>query len=284
MASFTLSWRDALGTVTPLDGSTGILVTRGPVGLDLPTPQLTVDDYVAFDGGALVNRRHGPRTIAFPIYARHSTRVQTLVAQLATMFAAPGSLIRTDTNGDVRTLRSVVYEAGLSGDLSTPASPNWRRMGPAQFTVLDPWWYGDSVTQVLPLSSATAFNAAIPFNSAIPFNGGASVSVTNPGSTGVDAHPVITVVGPASEVTISCNGSSWQTAAALTSSDVLVVDSRPGTRGPSLNGGGIDWSLLTQASRVWTLPAGTVPIVVGAVGSSGATSVTMAWESRYATP
>lgn len=280
MSSFTLTWRAADGTETPLDGSTGILVTRGPVGFDLPTPTLTIDNFVSADGAAFISQRRGPRLLAFPMFLR-ATRVQSLVAQLFTMFARPGTLIWSDST-NTRELRGVVYEGGLGGDLSVPASPSWRRIGPAQMLALDPWWYGAEESQTLSIAAPTAFNAAVAFSAAIPFNGGASASVAVTGD--VDAYPVITVYGPADEVTVGCGGLEWQTDVVLSSGDVMTIDARPGSRGPRLNGGGVDWSLLTESSRLWPLPADTTSVVVGTVGSTGATAVSMTWEPRYATP
>lgn len=276
-AAVELTWIDSAGTETVWTAANGYTLLQDPAGLYVPANAVIVEDWVHFDGASLVGARRPSRSIVVPLEVTHPTRVMARVAELATMLAAPGSL-RWDDGTNTRTLRSVIYEGGLA-DLGDPTQDGLAVS--VGLLALDPWWYGDPVTQVLPVVAPTAFNAAVLFNAVLPFNGGASAPVTN---QGVEAFPVITITGPADEVTIGCAGATWQTAQALSATDVLVVDSRPGSRGPRLNGTGVDWSLLTEASRLWPLPSGTSSIIVGTVGSTGATTVTMVWDPRFPTP
>lgn len=277
-ASPVLTWTAADGTVTVLDGSAGIWWRKGPIGLQAPPPTNIIDDYTSFDGGVLVNRRRGVRGFVLPIYLKHATRVQTLMSQLATILQGPGKLQYSDGT-DTRELRQVIYEAGIDG---SGTANKLQRLLAVSMLALDPWWYGPANSQALSTAAATAFDAAISFDAAIPFDGGAAVGVTVVGDT--DAYPVITVQGPATSLVGTCNGLTWALAVTLGASDVLVVDHRPGSRGPRLNGGGVDWSLLIEASRLWTLPAGVASVIVGIAGTSGATSIVMSWEPRYLTP
>lgn len=277
-ASPVLTWVDANGASTVLDGSAGIYWGKGPIGLQAPGPSNIIDDYTTFDGGVLVNRRRSTRGFVLPIYLKHATRVQTLMSQLATMLQGPGKLQYADGT-DTRELRQVIYEAGIDG---SGTANKLQRLLAVSMLALDPWWYGPANSQALSTSAVTAFDAAIAFDSAIPFDGGVGAGVTVLGDA--EAYPVITVQGPATSLTVSCGGLSWSIAVALSASDVLVVDHRPGSRGPRLNGGAIDWSLLSEASRLWTLPIGATSVISGIVGATGATSIVMSWEPRYLTP
>lgn len=278
--SILLEWHAADGTVIPFDGTTGYRATRGALGLDAVTPENTIAQLIDADGAALTNRRNLPRRLAIPLFIKDNVRAQTLVAALADALVGPGELYWTD-QGQTRHLEKVIYDGGLAGDQSRVVSPGWRQVVP-QLIALDPWWYGAQQSVALPVGSPTAFSAAVAFSAVLPFDGGTSISQVILGST--DAYPVITVQGPATTVTVGSGGLEWSTAVALGASDVLVVDARPGTRGPRFNGGLTDWTLLTEASRLFTLAAGTTSIIAGTTGSSGATTITMQYAPRHRTP
>lgn len=274
-----MTWTAANGTATVIsDGSAGITLRADPIGLEAPNPSNNVDDYIAFDGGVLVNRRRPVRSVALGLYLEHATRVETVVAQVASMLQGPGELEWAD-GVNTRSLRQVIYEGGLdgSGDVNL-----LQRSMVVSLLALDPWWYGPADSTALSVASPTAFDAAISFDAVIPFDGGASSPVTVTGDT--DAYPVITVTGPATTLTVGSGGLDWSINVALIAGDVLVVDHRPGSRGPRKNGGLVDWSLLTQASRLFTLAPGVTSVISGSTGSSGATTITLEYEPRFLTP
>lgn len=274
----SLTWTDANGAATVLDGSAGIIALANPVGLTAPNPVNTVDDFVNFDGGVLVNRSRPVRKVALGLYLEDDTRVDTIVSQVATMLQGPGTLTWTDIN--TRTLRQVVYEGGLDG---SGDGNLLQRALVVSLVALDPWWYGPAASQILSTSAVSTFDAAISFDSVTPFDGGGTVAV--PVSGDAEAYPVFTVTGPATTLTVGSGGYAWSIASALVSStDVLVVDHRPSSRGPRKNGGPVDWSLLTESSRLWPLAQGLTAVITGATGTSGSTSVVMSYEPRFLTP
>lgn len=278
MTGRVMTWTDAAGVATVLDGSAGIIARHAPIGLEAPSPVNTIDDYVAFDGGVLANRRRPARPIALGLFLEHATRVETVTAQLASMLQGPGTLQWAD-DVQSRVLRKVIYEAGLDGSGDVTLT---QRSVVVSLLALDPWWYGPANSQALSTSGVTAFDAAIGFDSLIPFDGGTGIGVTVVGDA--EAYPVITVVGPVTTLTVICNGLSWSIASGLSTSQVLIVDHRPGSRGPTVNGAPVDWSWLTEASRLWTLPSGVTSVITAMTGNTGATSVTMTWEPRWLTP
>lgn len=280
MSSFTLTWTDADGVTTDLVRSQGLLVERGPVGLDAPPVQLGLSPFVGADGSSLMSRRRTPRQVLLPFHLEHGSRVQTRVAQLARMLQGPGQLTYSDAT-NTRTLRRVVYEAGLGGDLSKPSSVLWRKVV-VSLLALDPWWYGPQQASTVPVASPTGFDAAIPFDDVLPFDGGSTVTLAIDGDA--EAYPVFTVVGPFDTLTVSNGVDAWQLAAPLAAGATIIVDARPTSRGPRSATGGTDWSLLTEASRVFALPKGSTPILAGSSGSTGSSSVAVSWEPRYLTP
>lgn len=274
----SLTWVDAAGAATVLDGTEGIIARHAPVGLEAPAPANTIDAFASFDGGVLVNRRNPVRSIALGLYLEHPTRVETVVARLAAMLQGPGQLRWAD-GVNTRTLRQVIYEAGIDGSGDVTLT---ERSLVVSLIALDPWWYGPAQSQLLASAAPTLFDAALAFDSAYPFDGGGSTAVIVPGDT--EAWPVFTVVGPAATLVVGAGGVNWSLAAPLSAGNVLVVDHRPTSRGPRLSGGPVDWSLLTEASRLFPLANGTTPVITGATGTTAETSLMMAWEPRYLTP
>lgn len=279
--AIALTWRDAAGVPTVLSEATGYKVLRPTMGLGVAAPQNTIEPYIAFDGAALTNRRRNTQSVIVPILLRDATRAQSKIEALASALDnGPGQLEYAD-GVNTRYLKNVIYDGGLGGDMSNAPATAWRKIA-VSLLALDPWWYGPANSQALSTSAVTAFDAAISFDAAIPFDGGVAVGVGVVGDA--EAFPVITVVGPATTLTVSVGALSWSIAGALSAADVLVVDHRPGSRGPRLNGGLVDWSLLSEASRLWTLPKGVASVISGVNGSTGATSIVMAWDPRFLAP
>lgn len=279
--AITLTWRDVAGAATVLSEATGYKVQRPTMGLGVAAPQNTLENYIAFDGAALTNRRRNTQSLIVPLLVRDATRAQTKIEALATALDnGPGQLEYAD-GVNTRYLKNVIYDGGLGGDMSNAPVSAWRKLA-VSLLALDPWWYGPANSQALSTSAMTAFDAAVSFDAAIPFDGAVAVGVSVVGDA--EAFPVITAVGPLTTLTVTVNGLSWSIANALSASDVLVVDHRPGSRGPRLNGGLLDWSLLTEASRLWTLPKGVASVITTLSGNTGATSIVMVWDPRFLAP
>lgn len=279
--TITLTWRDVAGVATVLSEANGYRVLRPTRGLGVAPPQNIVDSYIGFDGAALTRRRRDTQSLIVPLFVRDLTRAQAKIEALASVLDnGPGQLEYAD-GVNTRYLKNVLYNGGLEGDMSDAPSTLWRKV-PVLFLALDPWWYGPGNSQALSTAAVTAFDAAISFDAVIPFDGGVAAGVTVAGDT--DAYPVITVTGPATSLTVGCGALSWSIANPLLATDTLIVDHRPGSRGPRLNGGGVDWSLLSEASRLWLLPKGSQSVISGFVGQTGATSAVMTWDPRYLAP
>lgn len=281
----TLTWQTGDGTVVPLDGTEGVAVLNGTAGFDVPPVELQIEQRVAFDGGVVFRRRMPPRPVTLRLELDET--VMTM-RQLAAMFADPsasGTLIAT-TNAVERTLESVVYESGLEGDSSSDRGYGlgWRDVT-VGLLAMDPWWLGPQETADLNFAAATGFNAAVGFNDSLtPFNGGDSKTVPVAGDTA--AFPVFVIDGPFTTLTVVHPASleSIELSAALADGDQIVIDATPGNRGPRLNGGDVDWSLLTPASRLFTLVPTADTVSINSTGSSGNSAVEVRWRNRYLVP
>ncbi len=97
--------------------------------------------------------------------------------------------------------------------------------------------------------------------------------------------PLTTITGPFTTLQVGvAGGETFEITSALSEFDTLTVDAYPGRRGPSLNGGPVDWSLLTPASRLWELPKGATVLNAFATGGTGSSAITVAYRPRWLTP
>jgi hypothetical protein len=218
------------------------------------------------------------RSIALGLYLEHATRVETVTAALAKTIQGPGQLRWAD-EVNTRTLRQVIYEAGIdgSGDRNL-----LQRSLVVSLIALDPYWHGPDQSSTLSVAAPTASNAAISSNSAIPSDGGGSVASLVLGD--VETYPVFSIQGPATTLVVGSGGLSWAIASPLGISDMLIVDHRPESRGPRLNGGPVNWALLIPAARLFPLQQGLTTIITGATGTGASTALIMSYDGRYLTP
>jgi len=258
----------------------------GVAGLDAPPVELNRSARTSGDGSVLVKRRSGDRYVTLPMYINTGSAVRSAISHLADVFRGPGQFRVSENETDYRTLRDVYYDTGLAGEESSDLGMLgvWRKVV-VSLVALDPWWYGNAVEREMTFGGTTAFDVAATFNNGtVPFDGGNSTTFQVVGHA--DAYPVWTIEGPFTSLTVVKEGAgagSFQLAAALADGDTLTVDTRPGSRGPSMNGGGVNWSLLTAASSLPTFVPGTVSVSVGSAGSDAGSSVTATYEPRWLT-
>lgn len=282
--TITVTCTTATGIIVELnDEPSGCKVLRGVHGIDAPPVNNNIANLLSSDGGVMVKSRRRVRPIVLPLMLSDPVRVQTKVAEIAAALAGPSTI--TFSDGTVtRELKRVVYEAGMEGDRSnTMVGETWRKFA-VSLLALDPWWYGASTSVALTFASAAVgFDAAVAFSGATAFDAIDANPVTVAGDAG--AFPIVTIVGPFTTLTVGlAGGQTFTLAAALAAGSTVVVDTNPGNRGPRINGGAIDWSLLTAASRLWELPVGDNVLLAEGSGSSGASSVEVSWRERWLTP
>lgn len=287
----TLTFISNNGSTWPLDGSSGVTALDGLAGLYTIPEDLIIDQRVASDGGVLASQRKSPRPIDIPLLLSGSSEVLTLWGQLVRAFAAGGTLEHDGPNG-VRQLRRIVLQSSTQSLTGHDISHSQDEVFVVSLLALDPWWYGPVELVTISLDEQpTPFNdATVGFSAPIPFNGGTSTSVNVAGDA--PAFPVFAVAGGFTDVTVTVEGLSWRWERPMASGEVGQVDTRPGSQGPRMGSSivpghplqAVDWSLLAEASRLVTLPVGTVPVVVGATSPDSSAELVISWEPRWLTP
>jgi hypothetical protein len=284
---FTLTWTDANGdTLVLTDPDTGIEMMLGGIGFDVPPMSNTTAGYVSLDGSTLVKRRRDARPLTFGLYIRDAVRLRTVVSDVARALQGPG-VLTFDDDTNVRSLFNVIYDGGLEGEWSADMGLQrfgWRKLV-VSMLALNPWWHDEETSATINTAQSTDFDdAGTLFDDPdVAFDGSSETTVAVLGDA--TALPVWTITGPSDELLVGLQGGqSFVLAAALADGDVITVDTRPGNRGPRLNDGEIDWSLLTPSSRLWELPVGWPVVVAGATGTDGGSAVTVAFRQRWLTP
>ena len=281
-----LTWVDNQGEFV-LDDSNGIDVQEGVTGLDMPPVSTSWEPRATFDGAAVANERFDPRQIILPIFFYDEVNARDRIAVFARRLlnaGRTGGELRLTQFGRTRSLFEVRRTAGLEG-LETPLS-NWRRQI-VELTAGDPWWRGPQQSNPLNFNIETPFDdPTVPFDDVnTPFDGGDTTPFFVDGDT--SAYPQLFITGPFTEVSITntITGQSIQTDTAIAAGEVLIVDSRPTSRGPRFQGDDRpDWSLITAPSRLFELQAGGNVLAVGASGDGVGSSVEVRWRPRFATP
>lgn len=291
MSTYTATWTAADGTTIELNdpAGSGVRIVEGASGLDAPPVALNISGLVGRDGGVLTNRRRPSRALVLPLVVTSTSRVMDTVGELARKLQGPGTLV-LDDGTNTRTLRDIVYEAGIDGPMTREThlvpSPGlqYRKMV-VSLIALDPWWYGAETSFELSYGADTGFDdASVSFDDAgVGFDGSSSTATTITGDAA--ASPLVTITGPFTTCQVGiAGGETLEIAATLADGDVITVDTAAGNRGPRINNGGIDWSLLTAGSRLFDLPVGAVTFVVGATGDGASSAVEVAYEPRLLTP
>ena len=277
-----LTWIDSNGQETTLIEPNGFTVLTGALGLGAVPVSLEMADRLSSDGSVLAGRRSPHRNVVLPLFIEDETRVLNVEAQAAEMFYGPGTL-RRDDGTTVRELTEVVYETGLAGnDDADIMGPTWAKVV-VSLLALDPWWYGQERTVAFEFGVNYDFDANEDFDANIPFDGRVATSTTVFGDA--EAFPVTTLSGPFTTADVGfTGGKSFSIADPLADGHTIVVDTRPGNRGPRKNGGPIDWSLLTPESRLWTLPPGVSRLTAATTGEDGGSFVELSYRERHRTP
>jgi hypothetical protein len=233
-------------------------------------------------------------------YARHDERLVTIPV------VVPGAAVgRDETRRWARALDPVkgegtltvvqgdhagrqlvcAYEAGLE---------DWDEEGFEQlglttlaFRAADPYWQ-DAAESTVTADVTTTGNRWFPFagswaaqplilSSSDIF---ASLTITNGGD--VDAWPVITAVGPGTDLTVTnqTTGQMWHLTGSIAAGATLIVDHRPGHKSARLDGANV-FGRLTDDSSLWPLISGPNRIAIGFATATGASRVTFAWKNRW---
>jgi hypothetical protein len=177
-----------------------------------------------------------------------------------------------------------VYEAGLE-DLAE----EWPLLGLTvlAFRAADPYWQDATESSSTATINSTGFTW-FPFAgswAAQPLILGASdvfaqLTINNTGD--VDAWPVITVIGPGTDLhlTNQTTGKDLLLTGPIAAGSTVVIDTRPGRKTVTIDGVNA-FSRLTATSSLWPLVPGPNRVSIGFATGTAQSKVTFAWRNRW---
>ena len=177
-----------------------------------------------------------------------------------------------------------IYEAGLD---ELEESHRTRYPGALLFRAAYPYWV-DSVGSTVEVGEEGDPVNWFPFAGsfpAFPLMLGASntfedFTVTNTGD--VEAWPLVTVLGPATEIEVTnlSTGVMWHVTGTVGSGSTLSVDTRPGQKLVRIDGVN-SYSRLTDTSYLWPLVPGENRVTMAAAGTDETTIIRFGWANAW---
>jgi hypothetical protein len=158
-----------------------------------------------------------------------------------------------------------------------------------EFRATDPRFYGDedhSITMGLGYVPGGGFSAPIVAPIVVSSGGGSTARpgwLTNEGDA--PTWPVFTVAGPCSNPVITDvqSGRTIALSGTIPTGRTVTIDTRPGSRSVTWDGGGNAAGLLTAQARIdlMQLPAGTSEIRWNAVDLTNTARLSVVWRDAY---
>lgn len=270
----TVEYRSVLGETVRF------LMLAGAAGRMMPPVKLTTLPVPAGVGSRLLGAAHLERPVAIPVaFPGPITDREELRRWARVLDPTPGegTLTVVDGSSPGRFLRCV-YEAGLEeleeqlGNVNT---------GHLVFRAVWPYWL-DGLEQSTSVTQGAGGLTWFPF---LPLILGASdaFSTFTVNVTGdVPSWPVVTVVGPGSDVTAQnlTTAQSWKVTGAIADGATLTVDTRPSFKRVSIDGVNA-YPRLTPESVLWPLQPGQNRVQLSFALTSPSSSVTFAWRNAW---
>lgn len=278
MAAESYIWIDSAATSHAMDGSTGVEVLAGPIGLYMPPLSLLDQRTPGQPGTTIKYTDILPRPITLPIHIQGATEsaLETLKnALVETWFANPGTLRRTRPDGSTQRDLACSYLAGLGLDESDTSSQT-RGSGwietPLQLLAAVPFWTDTADTTAGPYSNTQM---------------GAGQTIANNGTW--ECYAKWTLHGPFSAMVITNTTTGYKMdltangGLTLGNTDSLVIDTTAGTM--LLNGSTDERSHLSYDSILFPLAKGNNAITWSySSGLNGTTTTTLTFRQRSRTP
>lgn len=272
-------WIDAAAVTRDLTYQTSptVFVQAGSIGLGSAGSEIA-DEKLPTAPGSIVRQISSPaQRIELPITIS-TTSLGNLIAiqhDLRTWFRTgneksrtPGYLRITRPDGTVRQWQCY-YAGGLEGDLSRTRVTN---------TTVVVSLYAPDPTPTAPSETVVTWEAA---DLAVP------VTQINEGD--LDAYPIWTVTGPATQINVQNNttGKGWSLTYSLLAGKTVTVDTRPASQRidlPVLDSDDVNrFPALFAGSQIFGnwLPSGLNSFTITLLGTSGATEVELRYLPRY---
>lgn len=232
-------------------------------------------------GGRFRGARHDERLLTLPVVVPSAGSGRAELRRWArALDPVKGEGTITVVQGDNAGRQLVcAYEAGLE-EWSEEGYPGLG-LTTLAFRAADPYWQDAAESSLNANINSKAFTW-FPF---LPLVLGASdvfaaVTITNDGD--VQAWPVITTLGPGTDLTLTnqTTGLAWHLTGSIASGSTLVVDHRPGHKAARLDGNNV-FGRLDDASALWPLEPGPNRIAIGFASGTAASNVGFAWRNRW---
>ena len=276
----THEWRSALGEVirfvTRVDAQQRMMPPVSIHTIRVPQAQ----------GGRFRYGQHSERLVTLPVVVPGPTAGRAELRRwAAALDPLKGEGTLTVVQGAYAGRQLVcAYEAGL--DTFAEQYP-LLGLTTLAFRAADPYWQDATEQSVTATIDSKAFTW-FPFAGSWaqnPLRLGASdvfavATITNTGD--VNAWPVITTVGPGTDLTLTnqTTGLMWRLSGNIAAGATLVVDHRPGHKSARLDGVNV-FGRLTDDSSLWPLVPGPNRISIGFAGGTAASRVSFAWRLRW---
>ncbi|MFM9616865.1 phage distal tail protein [Streptomyces turgidiscabies] len=281
-----VSFTDPRGVTTHLsDWESGWLLQPGARGLDMPGFAFTTDESPGVDGYQLRDVRAQGKEIILPLaFWVHDSRTAYKARRRGFIKSlnpkrGVGTLTLTEPDGATRTI-GAYYTGGIEGDESLDAAGERWCINAITFGCPSPYWDGAEVVHDFKAASGGTFFPVLPLvvgDSQVL----GEVTVDNDGDG--DAFPVWTIDGPATSISLTndTTGKELVLTRTITGADTIVIDTRERRQTALLNGTTNLWPDLSDASELWPLQEGVNDLDLTVTGSTGATSVRLAYQPRY---
>lgn len=226
-----------------------------------------------------------PRVLAWPVIIRDTdreallTRIRGILSILNPQLGDGQLLVTNGSNSRVLFCR---YRGGFSAINESQGITTTRQV--IKFYAADPFWYAPSQTEL----TAQQNFAPVNFFPVLPITLASdsmetSASLENDGD--IPAYPVITILGPASNVvmTNTTTGKLIEIDTSIAAGETITIDARPRTRSVRDQDGDNRFSLLTADSSMWPMEIGTNQVEIEISGGDANTEVTVSYTPAYLT-
>lgn len=258
------------GDTIAIDGSAGYYLTTGLRGLGIPATDVRIDNS-ASDGGVWRSSRRAVRELDMPVVvlglnrADVESKLRRLSNALSDRYGIP-KLLAEYTDGSAYELE-IHYTGGAETSFGEDAGSTFCRWV-LSVQAPDPFWTSRTATQ-FTLSYQSAVRGLLPNLQQLqvsPSQLSGSFTIDNPGD--VEAYPVWTLEGAATELSVTRNGVGFTLTETLVSTDRRVIDTRNAT--VVSQSGANKYAKLAAAPKLFPLPPGlsTVNIQVSGADSS----------------
>ncbi|HLP97651.1 MAG TPA: hypothetical protein VK149_04320 [Sideroxyarcus sp.] len=261
------------GDVIPLDGSEGYNVTTGLRGLGVPSTDVRIDNS-AGDGGTWRSTRRGLREIDLPLVILGADRDETeeklrrLAKALSDRYGTP--YLRADyADGSAYTIE-VHYTGGAETVFGADANETFVRW-PITLSCPDPFWTSVQSVQ-FSLGYQSGNRGLLPRLDQLQVAPSGILGAYQVENTGdVEAYPVWTLTGTATNVSITLNGVGFTYTETMTSSSRVTINTRLATVADASNNN--KYAFLGAAPKLFALPPGTSTINITVSGADTSTVI-----------